>query len=126
MARGRFIAFEGGEGSGKSTQAKRLAAAVDAGGVQLPGTGVPTLAEACALLVPAHVALSVELKTDPAWTDEEVELFTAIVAGVLAIVLSLVLSSRRRTTAGYSARRVSHTDPATGSRVDDVDVDPGV
>ena len=49
-----------------------------------------------------------------------------IVAGILAIVLSLVLSSRRRTTAGYSARRVSHTDPATGSRVDDVDVDPRV
>jgi hypothetical protein len=45
-----------------------------------------------------------------------------MVAGVLAIVLSLVVT--RRTTAGYSARRVSHTDPATGSRVDEVDVDP--
>ncbi|TQJ49034.1 DUF6458 family protein [Phycicoccus sp. SLBN-51] len=44
-------------------------------------------------------------------------------AGVLAIVLSLAIT--RRTTAGYSARRVSHTDPATGSRVDEVDVDPG-
>jgi hypothetical protein len=45
-----------------------------------------------------------------------------IVAGILAIVLSLVMSSRR--TGGYSARRVTHTDPTTGSRVDDVDVDP--
>ena len=44
-------------------------------------------------------------------------------AGALAIVLSLVVT--RRATAGYSARRVSHTDPATGSRVDEVDVDPG-
>jgi hypothetical protein len=43
-------------------------------------------------------------------------------AGALAILLSMVVT--RRTTAGYSARRVSHTDPATGSRVDEVDVDP--
>jgi Domain of unknown function (DUF6458) len=43
-------------------------------------------------------------------------------AGVLAILLSLVVTNRR--TAGYSARRVSHTDPSTGSRVDEVDVDP--
>ena len=47
-----------------------------------------------------------------------------MVAGVLAIVLSLVMTNRRTAT-GYSARRVSHTDPATGSRVDEVDVDPG-
>ena len=44
-------------------------------------------------------------------------------AGALAILLSLAVT--RRNTAGYSARRVSHTDPATGSRVDEVDVDPG-
>ena len=43
-------------------------------------------------------------------------------AGVLAILLSLLVT--RRNTAGYSARRVSHTDPGTGSRVDEVDVDP--
>lgn len=52
---------------------------VDAGG----GTGIPTLAEACTLLAPADVNLSVELKTDPTWTDEEVELFTAAVVDVL-------------------------------------------
>ena len=43
-------------------------------------------------------------------------------AGVLAIVLSLVVT-RRATAGGYSARRVSHTDPATGTQVDEVDVD---
>ncbi|MFA1548874.1 glycerophosphodiester phosphodiesterase family protein [Actinomadura chokoriensis] len=56
---------------------------VDAGGALLPGTGVPTLDEACTLLAPADLGLSVELKTDPTWTDEEVELFTATVVDVL-------------------------------------------
>lgn len=42
-------------------------------------------------------------------------------AGALAIVLSLAITRRP----GYSSRRVSHTDPATGARVDEVDVDPG-
>ncbi len=46
-------------------------------------------------------------------------------AGVLAILLSLVMGSRRGAAgAGYSSRRVSHTDPNTGTRVDEVDVDP--
>ena len=44
-------------------------------------------------------------------------------AGVLAIVLSLALARRTTAAGGYSARRVSHTDPATGTRVDEVDVD---
>ena len=47
------------------------------------GSNIPTLAEACALLAPSHVELSVELKTDPTWTDEETALFTAAVADVL-------------------------------------------
>lgn len=49
----------------------------------MPGTRVPTLAEACTLLAPTTVKLSVELKTDPTWTNEEVELFTAAVVDVL-------------------------------------------
>lgn len=44
-------------------------------------------------------------------------------AGVLAILLSLIMNRRTVGGAGYSARRVSHTDPATGTRVDEVDVD---
>ncbi len=50
----------------------------------VPGARIPTLAEACALLAPSDVKLAVELKTDPSWTDEEVELFTAAVVDVLA------------------------------------------
>jgi hypothetical protein len=43
-----------------------------------------------------------------------------MIAGVLAILLSLIVTRR---PGGYSARRVSHTDPASGTRVDEVDVD---
>jgi len=44
--------------------------------------------------------------------------------GALAILLSLVMGGRRTAAGGgYSSRRVSHTDPATGTTVDEVDVD---
>lgn len=45
--------------------------------------------------------------------------------GALAILLSLIMGSRRTAAGGggYSSRRVSHTDPATGTTVDEVDVD---
>lgn len=54
MARGRLIALEGGEGSGKSTQAARLAAALGAVATREPG-GTPA-GEAIRALVldPAH------------------------------------------------------------------------
>ncbi|WP_019631865.1 glycerophosphodiester phosphodiesterase family protein [Actinomadura atramentaria] len=49
-----------------------------------PGTGLPTLAEACALIGPAApVKLAVELKTDPSWPDARVERLTVDVAAVL-------------------------------------------
>ncbi|WP_033423944.1 glycerophosphodiester phosphodiesterase family protein [Actinomadura flavalba] len=50
----------------------------------VPGTGLPTLAEACALIGPAApVKLAVELKTDPSWPASRVERFTVAVAAVL-------------------------------------------
>lgn len=45
-----------------------------------------------------------------------------IVAGALAIVLSLALASRRRV--GVSSVRETQVDPVTGSRVERTDVDP--
>ena len=41
MARGRFITFEGGEGAGKSTQVKRLAARLTADGLEVVATREP-------------------------------------------------------------------------------------
>ena len=45
-----------------------------------------------------------------------------IIAGALAIVLSLALASRRRT--GVSSVRETQVDPATGSRIERTDIDP--
>ncbi len=41
MARGKFITFEGGEGGGKSTQVKRLIAALEGAGVRVMATREP-------------------------------------------------------------------------------------
>ena len=59
MAGGRFITLEGGEGAGKSTQVKRLGAALEAAGVEVvvtrePG-GAPAAEEIRSLLVSGAV-----------------------------------------------------------------------
>jgi len=55
--RGRFIALEGGEGSGKSTQAKRLATALDAVATFEPGDTSLGAAIRAVLLDPATALL---------------------------------------------------------------------
>jgi hypothetical protein len=44
---------------------------------------------------------------------------------VVAILLSLVVVTRRTTGGGYSSRRVPQPDPSPGSQVEETDVDPG-
>ncbi len=55
MARGRFITFEGGEGAGKSTQVRRLVAALRERGIDVQATrepgGSPSAEEIRSLLV---------------------------------------------------------------------------
>ncbi|MFG2090953.1 MULTISPECIES: glycerophosphodiester phosphodiesterase family protein [unclassified Spirillospora] len=50
----------------------------------VPGAGIPTLAEACALLAPTDVEIAVELKTDPGWPADDIERLTDAVVEVLA------------------------------------------
>ncbi len=62
MARGRFITLEGGEGAGKSTQAKHLAAALARDGIDVVATrepgGAPGSERLRALLLSGEVAWS--------------------------------------------------------------------
>ncbi|MGZ0187538.1 MAG: dTMP kinase [Alphaproteobacteria bacterium] len=64
MARGRFITFEGGEGAGKSTQAKRLAAALRAKGITITETREPGGSPAAERIRSALLGLPPE---DGAW-----------------------------------------------------------
>ncbi len=43
--------------------------------------------------------------------------------GALAVLLSLIMGSRRTAAGGYESRTVSHVDPNTGTRVDEHRVD---
>jgi hypothetical protein len=73
-------------------------------------------------LIVVGAILTFALNASVGAVDLDMVGWICMAAGALAIVLSLVMAKQR--TAGYSARRVSHTDPSTGSRVDEVDVDP--
>ncbi|HUB10963.1 MAG TPA: dTMP kinase [Acetobacteraceae bacterium] len=67
MQRGRFITLEGGEGAGKSTQARLLAAALTDLGVPVLSTrepgGVPGAEELRALLLSGRIAWSAPAET---------------------------------------------------------------
>ena len=88
MARGRFITFEGPEGSGKSTQVQNLAAALRAEGKTVLLTREPggtRLAELIRGLVREEV-------DDPPVTRSEVLLFLAARAQVVANVIKPALA----------------------------------
>jgi hypothetical protein len=77
-------------------------------------------------LIVVGAILTFALNVSVGAVDLDVIGWICMAAGVVAILLSLVLANRHTTTgAGYSSRRVTHTDPATGSRVEETDVDPG-
>jgi hypothetical protein len=71
-------------------------------------------------LIVVGAILTFALNTSVDAVNLEMIGWICMAAGVLAILLSLILGSR----GGYSSRHVTHTDPSTGTRVDDVDVDP--
>jgi hypothetical protein len=73
------------------------------------------------IVVGAILTFALNASTDV--VNLEVIGWICMAAGVLAILLSLVLGRRTVGGGGYSARRVSHTDPATGTRVEETDVD---
>lgn len=76
-------------------------------------------------LIVVGAILTFALNVSVGAVDLDVIGWICMAAGVVAILLSLVLANRRTTDAGFSSRRVTHTDPATGSRVEETDVDPG-
>jgi glycerophosphoryl diester phosphodiesterase len=83
----------------------------------VPGTGVPTLDQVCRLIRESgadQVTLSVELKTDPSWTDGDVRRLTE---GALTALASHDLSARARIL-GFDwrvLRAAQAADPAVGT-----------
>jgi hypothetical protein len=73
------------------------------------------------IVVGAILTFALNASTDV--VNLEVIGWICMAAGLLAILLSLVMGRRSVGGSGYSARRVSHTDPATGTRVDETEVD---
>lgn len=73
------------------------------------------------LLVLGAIVFAVDV--DIPFISDDVLGIILIAAGLLAIVLSFAM--RGRVGRGYTATRQSTVDPATGTRVDRTDVDPG-
>ena len=91
MARGRFITFEGGEGCGKSTQAGRLAVALEARGVDVVLTREPggtVLAEEIRRLIKDQA-------DDPPCDRSELLLFLAARAQLVRNVIRPALDAGR-------------------------------
>ncbi|TDB87941.1 glycerophosphodiester phosphodiesterase, partial [Actinomadura sp. KC216] len=59
----------------------------------VPGARIPTLTEACELLAPADITLSVELKTDPTWPLTEID---ALLNATVDVLKAADLTARTR------------------------------
>ena len=74
------------------------------------------------VLIVIGAILAFALNVDLPGIEDDTLGWILIIAGVIAIVLSLVLANRRRV--GVTTTRESQIDPVTGSRIDRTDVDP--
>ncbi|MFN8038804.1 MAG: dTMP kinase [Acidimicrobiales bacterium] len=111
-ARGRFIAFEGGEGCGKSTQAARLATALDAVLTREPGATTVGSAIRALLLDPA---------TGPVDPRTEALLMAADRAQHVAEVVRPALAGGRHVvTDRYAGSSLAYQGFGRGLPVDEV------
>lgn len=77
------------------------------------------------VLVVIGAILSFAVNVDIPGVSDDVLGYILMAAGLLAIILSFIYSaSRRPRGGGYTSTRSSQVDPETGSRVDEVRVDP--
>ena len=111
MTRGRFIAFEGGEASGKSTQATRLAARLDAVLTREPG-GTPIGEQIRSLLLdPAGV---VEVRT------EALLMAAARAQHVHDVIEPALASGRHVVTDRFTASSLAYQGYGRGLPLEDV------
>lgn len=74
------------------------------------------------VLIVIGAILAFALTVDVPGVGDDTLGYILMAAGVVAILLSFAISRRR--PVGYTTRRESQVDPASGSRVDRTDVDP--
>jgi len=123
MARGRFITFEGGEGAGKSTQARLLAERLRAGGQRIVLTREPggsPFAEHLRTLIlasetPPHGALSETLLFYAARADHIAETIRPALAQG-----RWVISDRFSDSTRVYQGRAGRVDPAAIARLEEI------
>ncbi|MBK6885609.1 MAG: hypothetical protein IPH03_03550 [Tetrasphaera sp.] len=77
------------------------------------------------VLLVVRAIMSFAVKDSVSGVDLAMIGYICMGAGALAILLSfLVQAGGRRGAGGYAATRVTHTDPNTGTTIDETHVDP--
>lgn len=111
MTRGRFIAFEGGEACGKSTQTQRLARRIDAVVTREPG-GTPLGEEIRSLLL--HASHDVDPRA------EALLMAAARAQHVRDVIEPALASGRHVVTDRYTASSLAYQGEGRGLSIDDV------